>query len=101
MAMSKYKTIIDNEDFKVGLELEGDDILFVHCDVHKWSPSVIKRIRLGFQELRTIVTDGGYDTLYTYTQNRRWCDLVDKSYTFIANIEVSGESYEVLGWEQE
>lgn len=99
--MSQIKTILDNEDFKVTLELEGEDILFVHCDVFTWTPSVLRKLRLGFSELREMAHSQGYDALYTFTQNKRWCDLLDNSYELIDNINVLGQEFEVLKWENQ
>ncbi len=95
--MSKVKTILDEDDFRVDLELEGE-YLFVHCHIKTWAPSVLKKLRLGFNELKQMAYLEGYDNLYTYTGNNRWCKLLDDNFKHISDITVLGQDYEVLGW---
>lgn len=47
---SKHILDIDNSNYFVKVE-EVDGLLFIHLDVSKWSPSVLKDLRLCFYDL--------------------------------------------------
>lgn len=69
---------IDNDYYRVVLE-DCDSYLFVHVDVFKWSPSVLKMMKCDWEELKYDAYMNGYDNIFTYTQNMKYSKLIDNS----------------------
>lgn len=92
-----------DEDVKSVIELcvvpEGK-ALFLHCEVYNWSKETLKKCRKEFQELKKLAKEHGCDSVYTYTENPRWCHLLEKCEK-IGEFEEDGKKYEVLEWELE
>ncbi len=80
------ETYIDNNYYTVDLE-DCDGYLFVHVDVHKWSPNVLKMMKCDWENLKYDAYMNGYDHIFTYTQNMKYSRLIDDS------IQKAGEMY--------
>lgn len=69
---------IDNDYYRVDLE-DCDGYLFVHVNVYKWSPQILKMMRCDWEELKYDAYMNGYDYIFTYTQNMKYSRLIDSS----------------------
>lgn len=72
-------------------DIEGE--LHVHCDVKKWSPSVLKTLYVEFVMLKIHVRHMGYEEMFSISPNSKFCEL------FCAESIGTYENYEVMRWD--
>ena len=97
MLTQTYKAF-DNDEYTITLEFSGTCI-FVHCDVHKFSKSVVYKIILATELIKRWFLICGVDELFMYTKNSKFANLVIGDTQLIDIIYYEGEEYEVLLWE--
>lgn len=97
-----HEVFYEDEDVKGTLELfvdkGGDNALFIHCDVYRWSKSSLKKFREEFKVLKKEAVKNGFDALYAYTENPKWAKMVEKCEK-IGQFTKDGKYYEVLEWQ--
>lgn len=91
----KQEVYSGNDNYIMSIE-DVDSYLFVHIDVHNWSPSILKLIRCDFEELKLDAYGNGYDNIFSYTSNPKFAKLVDGSCKYADSID---DGVEVLYWE--
>lgn len=72
-------------------KIEGE--LHVHCNVKKWSPSVLKRLYVEFVMLRADAISDGYEEMFSISPNPKFCEL------FGAESLGTYKDYEVMRWD--
>ncbi len=71
---------------------------FLHCDVHKPSASVIRKLKELLQAVKEDrESKGVYRPLFSYTQNPRFAKLMGGEY--LTDFERDGKHYEIWMWE--
>ena len=91
--MSKA-VLASTEDFTIeGEEAEG--LLFLHCEVDKFSKSVLRDIREAFYEILDVAEAAGR-YVYSVTKNERFVKALDLPYEVVAT---EGEE-RLVTWQQ-
>ena len=90
-------TYIKTDDYEIAIEQE-EDVFFLHCDVHNFSPSVMKNIQFDFYNIVETFLEAGVDSLYAYTQNVKFCRSLLPC-KVIGEIELSDERHAIVEWD--
>lgn len=86
------------DDGLVGKLQYHSGLVFAHVDFKKNTPEVHKRFLEKFEECKEDLSNRGYDTLFTYTRNKRFAKYVPGA-TYLTHFNHSGKDYEVWKWE--
>lgn len=101
MLKNHYKEIYhDTNIAKVMLEYH-DNRVYAHIIVKEKSIESYKRIKNGFIQLKNLLGYLGYDAVYAYTNNKRFCDFIGPN-EYLGNtgyIPEEGKSFDVVKWE--
>lgn len=98
MRMSNLHHIFSDESFNVYAE-EHQGHIFLHMDVYKMSPSLMKKWREIFKVIKEEAYLNGINHLFAYTQNLKFCQKVDKSCKVLNQVFHRGKTYEVIVWD--
>lgn len=79
-------------DFNIYTQ-EIEDELHVHCDVRRWSPSVLKTLYAEFIMLKIDVRHRGYEEMFSISPNPKFCEL------FCAESLGTFRDCEVMRWD--
>jgi hypothetical protein len=84
-----------DEDASFEYEVSGSEVL-VHCDVNKWTPSVIKKGYRVLGDFMNTMRKQGLDTMVTITPNPKFAKLFGGR--SISHIIYEEKEYEVVVW---
>lgn len=87
---------VDNEQFLVDLEF-FDGVVFIHCLVHSWNLSTLKKMYSYFKELKQELSSIGIQKIVTVTPNPKFAKLFGGN--TVNKIDYLGAEYEVITWE--
>lgn len=90
-------TIIDCDDYTVDLEWKGN-LLFLHCDVHNFSKSVLKNMVNDWLTMEEALIEEGFDTVYAVPEDKKGF-ITYTGWEHIGNFEHYGREREVYKWE--
>ena len=96
--MSNLYDLCWDDTFKMSVE-EEQGKLFIHCDVVKFSKETLSKIKECWSMAKTSLSEQGFDSIYSYTDNLQFCEVVDNSFTKLTSLDVDGKTLEVLKWE--
>lgn len=89
--------VFESEELVAKLE-HAEGVTFLHCDVLRTAPSVIKKLRALLKEVQEQrEREGDYRPLFSYTKNKRFAVLLGGVY--LATFQEHGKTYEVYVWE--
>lgn len=92
------RIVYEDDDAKVVAEVI-DGLLFCHCFVKEgMSRDTLRKWKRWWAILKEEFYIVGWDELYTYTPNIRWCKLLDKDFEHVGTIDRDGKQIEVLKW---
>lgn len=74
-----------------------DERLVLHCEVHKWKPSVLKRLYEVFNTLRSEARNLGIMSLIAITKNTKFTSMFNG--VEIQTLSVKGEEFKVVEWD--
>lgn len=87
--------VVISDSYKVDMEFVND-VVFLHCDVHKYNVSVCKNIISLFTTIKGWLKLGGVDSIYAYTQNPKFISTLWKDSCKVSEFIHDGELYEVF-----
>lgn len=85
-----------NEDFKFELEFH-QDVAFLHCEVSRWSPSVLRHMYEVFSTTKENLIKGGFSRMATLSPNPKFAKLFGGD--TVSVLEHEDKRYEVVVWE--
>lgn len=77
-------------------EVEGKDLL-LHCEVVRWSPSILKKSYTVFGDFLNTMRKAGFERACTITPNPKFAKVFGGKE--VATYEHEGKEYEVVIWE--
>lgn len=90
-------TVYEDDYFKLSFEEEQGEP-FVHVEIYKATKKVLENILWEFSKLKmALYYNGGYDTVYTYTQDKRLFKIFNAE--DIGGFEKDGMKFRVGKWE--
>lgn len=94
-----YKKAIyhEDEDFSLTVEML-EDYPFVHLHLKRASRSIIENVMKKIAEIKALAYFDGYESLYTYTQDKRMFKLFNPD-RIIGPLNYRGKEYEVAEWD--
>lgn len=99
MEQSEETILYEDDDVKVGAQVV-DGLLFCHCYAKRgMSRDTLRKWRRWWGILKEEAWISGFDDIFTYTPNLKWCKLLDNSYEHIDSIDSPNGKLEVLRWE--
>ena len=85
-----------DQDASFEYEVSGSEVL-VHCEMHRWTPSVIRKGYMVLGDFMNTMRKQGLQTMVTVTPNPKFARLFGgKS---IAQTSYEGKEYEVVVWD--
>ena len=93
---SPRQTFYNDRDFTVQYE-EAEGFVALHCNVRRFSPSVLKQMYFVFAALEDHFRNAGYKRMVSFTPNEKFCELFNGQ--SIQSFEYEGKKHEVILWE--
>ena len=91
--MTRYVETHSSELFTSHVEIGGDGIVFLHCKVHKNTPSSLKAVKKELASLVSFYREFGINNIFSYTTNGKYATVVGGS--LINTFIYDGVEYEV------
>jgi len=60
----KFKSLINKKEYEVRAEIINE-LLFLHCTVYEWSPSIYKKLKKDWQVTLSKLSKYGYVTVFS------------------------------------
>lgn len=95
------ETVIVTDDYKVMLEfeqVEGVPYVYIHLDLHRLTPDLVKQMRVDFVEILNSCAEHGFDEVFAYTPNLKLVDTICPYDEYIGSFPHDGEDYHVVSW---
>lgn len=92
---SPKNTFYEDENFILQWE-EWENRLLVHCEVHRWTPSVLKHGYKKFVEIHQYSKDWGYEYMFTVSPNPKFVKLFGGE--VVGKVQFDNKEYEVIVW---
>ena len=93
MALLKY---YEDEGFTLLVE-QVEDKLYIHCSVHKYKLSVIKKIYSVFNTLKVEIKQLGINMLCAVTENEKFAHMFGG--VTINSVNFGNKEYKVIEWD--
>ena len=74
--MSRYVETHSCDLFTSHVEMGGDGVVFLHCNVYKNTPSSLKAVKKELKELLEFYAEFGVLNIFSYTRNGRYASAV-------------------------
>lgn len=92
---SLKQTYYEDEHLLVEIEIL-ENCIYLHCQVFKWTSSVLRKSYLIFTKLQQEAKEAGYLKLQTITPNPKFAQIFNGTTVGIVNYE--NKEYEVVEW---
>lgn len=96
--MSKLTVAYDDGNIVIRFEDLGGERC-IHVDVDTITPSVVRRLKEVWEDIRVVCKREGYSYVRSYTQNKKFCKLATPCFNEEGILEHNGKEYEVLRWD--